>query len=149
MRYILVVTLLITLSTQVNICALDLSKAFDKVNHHAIFIKLMRRHIPVKLLTTLENLLSCCYTCIKWDNAWSTVFEINFGVRQRSVLSPFLFAVYLDDLSKLLYSPFDACYIILYADDILLISPSVTNLERLLHRCEHELAWLDIYTCVH
>jgi len=58
-------------------------------------------------------------------------------------LSPFLFAVYLDDLSKLC-SPFDACYIILYADDILLISPSVTNVERLLHRCEHELAWLDM-----
>ena len=35
----------------VNICALDLSKAFDKVNHHALSIKLMRRHIPVKLLT--------------------------------------------------------------------------------------------------
>ena len=68
----------------------------------------------------LENLFSCCYSCITWDNAWSTVFEINFGVRQGSVLSPFLFAVYLDDLSKLC-SPFDACYIILYADDILLI----------------------------
>ena len=66
-----------------------------------------------------------------------------FGVRQGSVLSPFLFAVYLDDLSKLC-SPFDACYIILYADDILLISPSITNLERLLHRCEHELFWLDM-----
>ena len=26
----------------------------------------------------------------------------------------------------------------------LLISPSVTNLERLLYRCEHELAWLDM-----
>ena len=30
------------------------------------------------------------------------------------------------------------------SDDILLISPSVTNVERLLHRCEHELAWLDM-----
>ena len=34
--------------------------------------------------------------------------------------------------------------VILYADDILLISPSITNLERLLHRCEHELSWLDM-----
>ena len=79
----------VNLGSTVNICALDLSKAFDKVNHHALFIKLTRRHIAVKLLTILENLFSCCYSCIKWDNAWSTVFEINFGVRQGSVLSPF------------------------------------------------------------
>jgi len=32
----------------------------------------------------------------------------------------------------------------LYADDILLLSPSVTYLERLLHLCENELAWLDM-----
>jgi len=30
------------------------------------------------------------------------------------------------------------------SDDILLISSSITNLERLLHRCEHELVWLDM-----
>jgi len=28
---------------------------FDKVNHHALFIKLMKRNIPVILLTVLEN----------------------------------------------------------------------------------------------
>ena len=38
----------------------------------------------------------------------------------------------------------DSCYIILYADDILLISPSITYTERLLHRCEQELSWLDM-----
>jgi len=31
-----------------------------------------------------------------------------------------------------------------YADDILVISPSVTYTERLLHRCEQELSWLDM-----
>ena len=38
----------------INMCALDLSKAFDKMNHHALFIKLMKRNIPVTLLIILE-----------------------------------------------------------------------------------------------
>jgi len=33
-----------------NLCATDLSKAFDKVNHHALFLKLMKRFIPNHLL---------------------------------------------------------------------------------------------------
>ena len=36
-----------------NLCAIDLSKAFDKVNHHALFIKLMKRNLPVSLLEIL------------------------------------------------------------------------------------------------
>jgi len=45
--------------------------------------------------------------------------------RDGSVLSPFLFAVYLDNLGKL-SSPLHGCYVILYADDILLVSLSIT-----------------------
>ena len=36
----------------------------------------------------------------------------------------------------------NGCHIILYADDILLLSPS--RLQHLLHKCEVELAWLDM-----
>ena len=32
----------------------DLSKAFDKVNHHALYQKLMKRLIPKELLNILE-----------------------------------------------------------------------------------------------
>jgi len=49
----------------VNLCSIDLSKAFDKVNHHALFIKLMKKNIPNELLTVLENWLGDCRTCIK------------------------------------------------------------------------------------
>ena len=54
-----------------------------------------------------------------------------------------LFALYIDDLGKLCNSQI-GCFIILYADDILLISPSVVYLEQLLHACERELKWLDM-----
>ena len=58
------------------------------------------------------------------------------------MLSPFLFAIYIDDIGSLC-RPECSLYI-LYADDILLLAPSVTMLEGLLHDCEHVLSWLDM-----
>ena len=45
----------------VSLCALDLSKAFDKMNHHALLIKLMNRQVTINLLLIIENWfdLSC------------------------------------------------------------------------------------------
>ena len=45
----------VSFGTTENICALDLSKAFDKMNHHGLFIKLIDRNIPVNLLSLLEK----------------------------------------------------------------------------------------------
>ena len=101
----------------VNLCAIDLSKAFDKVNHNALFIKLIKRHIPVELIELLENPFHCCHSFVKWHKAWSSVIKISLGVRQ---LSLFLFAVYLDDLNKTCCLTSD-CSIILYADDIFIV----------------------------
>jgi len=76
-----------------NLCALDLSTAFDKVNYHALYLKLMKRLIPNKLLNLLMFWLSRCCSCVKWIDSWSQFFDFDFGVRHGSVLSPFLFAL--------------------------------------------------------
>jgi len=85
----------------------------------------------------------CFWSDVKWDNAFSNFFRIMFGVIQGSVLSPILFALYIDDISNSV-SFFQGCHIILYADNIILISPSVLMLQHLLHACEIELNNIDM-----
>ena len=82
---------------------------------------------------------------MKWLNVWSDMFRADFGVRQGSILSPFLFAVYVDDLAKLCNRKSNV-FIILYADDIglLLLAPSVCELDNLFTICGHELNLLDM-----
>ena len=41
----------------------------------------------------------------------SSSFSVSNGVREGTVLSPFLFAVYIDDLSRVLYDVIDDCYV--------------------------------------
>jgi len=133
----------VTRGTTANICSIDLSKAFDKVNHYALFVKLIKRLFPVQLLDIIVRLFSDCVSCVKWDRVYSSMFVITSGVRQGSVLSPILFNLYMNDLANINPGVNRIC-IILYADDILLIAPSVTMLENLLHMCEAELNWLDM-----
>ena len=59
----------------------------------------------------------------------SDFFTVMFCVRQGS--TPFLFAVFLDELSGTCNLDRNR-FIVVYADDISLISPSVVNLENLI-----------------
>ena len=67
------------------------------------------------------------------------------------VLSNHFFAIYIDSVVQKVSDSKNGCYIkgicmsiLLYADDILLVAPSVTALQRLLLLCEQELTWLDM-----
>jgi len=78
-------------------------------------------------------------------------FRVSCGIRQGGVLSPFLFAVYVDDIVRKVDESDLGCRIglkriaiILYADDILLLAPSVDSLQKLVHIVELELFELDM-----
>jgi len=89
----------------VNVCSLDISKAFDKVNHSA-------RHIPSALMHILINWYSCCTATVKWYDCISTGFNQVCGVCQGGVLSPLLFAVYIDHLIRQLFNANPGCCIV-------------------------------------
>jgi len=88
-----VVDYYVNCGSMINICALDLSKAFDKMSHYGLFIKLMERWIPDMLLYVIEHWFSIGRICVKWGTYFSRYFNLSCGVRQGGVLSPCLFAM--------------------------------------------------------
>ena len=123
------------LNSSVFVCFLDASKAFDRVNHGTQFWKLVNRDVPYYIVRLLVYWYSNQTMCVRWGNAISDVFKTSNGVRQGSVLSPFLFNVYVDSLSEILNQQHIGCFNsgelinhLLYADDLCLISPSVNGL---------------------
>jgi len=62
----------------------------------------MDRSVPVQLLSVLENWLSMCLSCVKLGSAFSYFYEMKSGVRQGGVLSSSLFAIFIDDLVKMI-----------------------------------------------
>jgi hypothetical protein len=126
-----------------NLCALDISKAYDSVNHCGVFVKLMERRIPWCLFRLLLEWFPRCSTCIKWSNCYSDFFPVQTGVRQGSCLAPALFATYINDI-LVACNRLDIGYVIVYADDILLITRSVQCLQMMFDLvCDH-LSRLDL-----
>ena len=80
--------------------------------------------------------------CIKWGKNSSTYFNVSNGVHQGGVLSPKMFAIFIDDLSLDLAMCPSGCYIdyqcmnhVMYSDDICLLAPSAIGLQRMLDVC--------------
>ena len=61
--------------TTVNLCALDLKKAFDKMNHFGLYIKLMGRMISNCLLSLTEHWFDICLTCVRFGGYLSVFFS--------------------------------------------------------------------------
>jgi len=135
----------------INLCCLDMSRAFDRLSHNILFLKLMDRNVPRGLIQLLKSWYCNLFSCIRWGNAISSYHKIIVGVRQGGILSPSFFAVYVDKVLNKLKKSGLGCFIggvclnsLMYADDIILISISVCDLQKMVDLCIKELSSIEM-----
>jgi hypothetical protein len=120
------------------ICGIDASKAFDKVDRDYLWHKELKA-MPVRLVKAIKSYYDSSLALVCNNGLKSALFKTNIGVKQDGPLSPKLFAIFIENLiTKIELTKMGSSIgsmkidILLYADDIVLISNSEAELQRML-----------------
>ena len=117
---------------------IDLSKAFDMVDHAILIKKLIDSELAIDIVLLIASYIRNQTARIVWDGQRGDFEHINAGVRQGGIMSPFLFNFYMDELLKTVSSLDCGCKlgvsrvnIVAYADDVAILANSAEQLNEI------------------
>ena len=111
----------------------------------------MDKNVPLICILLLKCWFDKSSICVRWGDSFSHFVNLKSGVRQGSSLSPRLFAFFVDELLLRLKNSGLGCHIkglcfnaLMYADDLVLLSISITHLQKLVDICYDVLDSCDL-----
>ena len=142
---------------EVTLCFVDFKKAFDSINRETMFKILPLYGIPEQIIKAIEALYTDTNAKVITPDGETEQFDILAGVLQGDTLAPFLFILVLDYVLRISLDSKNSLGLLLssrqgsrhpaqyltdldFADDLALISESISNAETLLQSLEEAAA---------
>ncbi|KAI3367022.1 hypothetical protein L3Q82_009655 [Scortum barcoo] len=135
-------------------CFVDLEKAFDRVPRGILWGVLREYGVRGPLLRAVRSLYDRSRSLVRIAGSKSDLFPVHVGLRQGCPLSPVLFIIFMDRISRRSQGPEGVRFgnhrisSLLFADDVVLLASSSQDLQRVLERfaAECEAAGMRIST---
>lgn len=119
---------------------IDFKAAFDNISRQALIYKLFRMGVSYKMVSIIEKIYSNTQSAVWNGRELSEYFETTKGVKQGCLLSPLLFALYVNDLHEFieggLFVENINIRLLLYADDIVFLADDIKVLQKMIDNLE-------------
>ena len=116
---------------------IDLEKAYDRVPREEVWHCLRMADVPEPYIRVVQDMYDGSKTMVRCAVGTTKAFSVQVGLHQGSALSPFLFTVVMDQLTKGIRR--EAPWTMMFADDIVLTSECKAQLESDLECWRHAL----------
>ena len=120
-------------------CFVDLKKAFDSVQRGPLFHILCQNGLSGKFLNALGAIYKSVVSCVRIGDRLTEFFDCPAGLRQGCLLSPMLFSLFINEIASSveqqgmhgiqLLPGLVEIFLLLFADDIVLISDTPSGLQ--------------------
>jgi hypothetical protein len=107
---------------------IDLEKAYDKVHKNVMWWALQKHKVSSKYITLIKDMYDNVVTSVRTSGGDINDFPINIGLHQGSALNPYLFALVMDEVTRVIQGGITWC--MLCADDVVLVDESRTGVDQ-------------------
>ncbi|KAK3558854.1 hypothetical protein QTP86_030445, partial [Hemibagrus guttatus] len=110
----------------------DLEKAYDRVPREELWYSMRKSGVAEKYVRVVQDMYERSRTVVRCAVGQTEEFNVEVGLHQGSALSPFLFAIVMDQLSEEVRQ--ESPWTMMFADDIVICSESREQVEENLER---------------
>jgi hypothetical protein len=107
---------------------IDLEKTYDKVPRNVMWWALQKHKVSSKYITLSKDMYDNVVTSVQTSGGDTNDFPINKGLHQGSALSPYLFALVMDEVTRDIQGGITCC--MLFADDVVLVDETRTGVDQ-------------------